>query len=223
MQCFVDFSITETSIHFLPHSLLVLPDPYATLHSEVLSQTKAFLQSLPIDLNSLPEALDLDARLVARVFLPCTHRQVLQLHSHHEVLHWHEHFKAKFFSPWERVSSRLREDLVEQHLNSPFGCEVFELHPSLTAKEDTRAFIEYLLADDAGNLVRMNRFNELKQVMMEELNPTLEDEELEYCAGRVGRTLEAAQSQSKWTSLCYDLTEQDLYSLYAEQQDSLDS
>ena len=163
--------------------------------------------------------LDIDQRLIGRVFLASTHREIGKIYAHFEVSLWSNFFREKFFSPWSRAPSRLREEMAEQHLNSAFGCEIFELKPSVGAKEETRAFIEHLLAEDAGNLTRINRFNELKQVMMEEWNPMLEDEELEYCTGRDGRTLSAAQETSRWCSLTSDLGEDDLYPLYPDQSE----
>ena len=207
-QSLADLSVTPSSVHFLSHSLLPLPSPYLSLHSSVLEICKASLPHPSQVIETVTTTLEADLALLRRVFLPVTARQVQLTYAEYELSLWKDHFQRKFQSDWRFVAAKLREEVADLHLNSAFGLFLFELEGS---KLKVRGFLEYLLSEDSSNLVRMNRFNDLTQVLEEAGTATLEDEELEYCLGREGKTLGEVQLHEEQPSQelladCYRLS-----------------
>lgn len=211
MQTFIDFSATETNVHYLEHSHLLPPGPYSQLHSEVVQTSKAFMSAKEVDAHTACIGLTSDLKFLGRVFLPCTQRAVGEVYGQYEMELWRDHFRVRYLGQWTRVPSILREDVAETHLNSAFGAMLFEFSSGAGARATIRQFIEYLLAEDSANLSRIERVNELSESLEGRL--TLEDEELEFRMKQCGLDLAAVQRTDVWKSLSEDLGAEDMAAL----------
>lgn len=165
VQCILDLSLNESTVHFTAHTQLSTEGPYSALQQSVSTASFEFyqtLKSLPPDLISV--VLNEDLKLIGQAFIPVTIVEIERLAVSFDMEAWRNWFAHQYldFKPLASTFI-LNDDQASNLTNSYFGQTLYRLQPLANATLKIRQFIEHLNVVNAKNISAVCHFNECER------------------------------------------------------------
>lgn len=149
----VDLSVHEGNVHYLEHSLFRADGPYTRVHSLILDGTESLLDS------DCAHSFATDLKFLRRFALSCTLHTAELLYAQRELSLLSRQLCSPYLTASWPLTTHLRSHWsAQEFVNSEFGAQLFRTGGD---RERVERFVEFLLAVDADNLARLQRWGEL--------------------------------------------------------------